>query len=53
MKKQDNQIEIVGVSEHVKYLHQQIDHAANNDHTVLIQWPTGTGKNIVAHNIHF
>ena len=44
---------ISGVSEHIKNLHREIEKAAKNDDTVLIMGPTGTGKELVANNIHF
>ena len=45
--------EIIGVSEHIKDLRNHIERAAKTDSTVLIQGPTGTGKELVANNIHY
>jgi transcriptional regulator with PAS, ATPase and Fis domain len=45
--------EIIGVSQHTKDLRENINQAAGTDQAVLIQGPTGTGKELVANNIHF
>lgn len=43
---------ISGVSKHIKTLHKQIEEAAKTNDTVLITGPTGTGKELIANNIH-
>jgi transcriptional regulator with GAF, ATPase, and Fis domain len=45
--------EIVGISEHIKELRKKIGDLAKQDMTVLILGPTGTGKELVAKNIHY
>ncbi len=44
---------IIGESEAVHKLREQIDRAAATDSTVLIQGKSGTGKELVAANIHY
>ena len=43
---------ISGVSKHIKNLHKKIEEAAKTTDTVLITGPTGTGKELIANNIH-
>jgi transcriptional regulator with PAS, ATPase and Fis domain len=43
---------ISGVSKHIKKIHKQIEGAAKTTDTVLITGPTGTGKELIANNIH-
>lgn len=45
--------ELIGESNHIKELRQRITQAAKNNLSVLIQGPTGTGKELVAREIHF
>jgi transcriptional regulator with PAS, ATPase and Fis domain len=45
--------EIIGFSDFTKNLRKQIDEAANNNQTVLITGPSGTGKELIANNIHY
>jgi transcriptional regulator with GAF, ATPase, and Fis domain len=45
--------EIVGVSSHLKELRKKIKSCAKKDWTVLVQGPTGVGKELVANNIHY
>jgi len=52
-KEPDPPPELIGESEHIKNLHDQIKAAAGNDSTVLIEGPTGSGKEVVAKRIHF
>ena len=49
----DNIIELVGASEHIGYIKRAIEKVAKTDDTVLIEGPTGTGKEIIANNIHY
>ena len=44
--------EILGQSDAMKYLHFRIQQVAPSDTTVLVQGPTGTGKELVAEAIH-
>jgi len=52
MNKKNTEIEIIGASEHIEYVNRQIDIAAGDDRTVVIEGPTGTGKELIANNIH-
>lgn len=52
MNKKNTEIEIIGESEHIKNLYRQIDIAAKDNRTVLIEGPTGTGKELIVKNIH-
>ena len=45
--------DIIGVYEHIQNVRQQIKDAAENDLTVLIVGPTGTGKELIARAIHY
>ncbi len=45
-------MEIVGNSESIRTVLQQIEQVAPTDSTVLIQGDTGTGKELIAHAIH-
>jgi transcriptional regulator with GAF, ATPase, and Fis domain len=45
--------DIIGVSEHIQNVRQQIKDVAENDLTVLIVGPTGTGKELIARAIHY
>ena len=45
--------QIIGKSEAIKTLHQQIRQFADSDTTVLIRGASGTGKELVAANIHY
>lgn len=44
---------IVGTSHATEILRQQVQRCASSDATVLISGYSGTGKEIVAHNIHY
>ncbi|KAF0155734.1 MAG: two-component system NtrC family response regulator PilR [Syntrophaceae bacterium] len=44
---------IIGVSKHIQSLREKIKKASENDGHVLITGPTGTGKELVARNIHY
>ena len=44
--------EIVGTSDPIQQLRRKISQSASSDETVLITGETGTGKEIIAHNIH-
>lgn len=44
--------EIVGISKHIQKVRQSIKNFAKEDMTVLILGPTGSGKELVANNIH-
>jgi transcriptional regulator with PAS, ATPase and Fis domain len=43
---------IVGRSVPMRELYRQIEMVAETDATVLVEGETGTGKNLIAHNIH-
>lgn len=43
---------IIGESQAIKNLKEQILHAANSTSTVLIEGETGSGKELIAHSIH-
>lgn len=43
---------LLGVSQHIRELRVKIDDVARKPLTVLIQGPTGTGKELVARDIH-
>ncbi len=45
--------QIVGVSKYIRSLREKIKKASENDDHVLITGPTGTGKELVARNIHY
>jgi len=45
--------EIIGASSFTIELLKKIDEAAQDDRTVLITGPTGTGKELIANNIHY
>lgn len=47
------QIELIGVSKHIQEVREDIKAVANKEVTVLIEGPTGSGKEVVANNIHF
>ncbi|HEY0592011.1 MAG TPA: response regulator, partial [Thermoanaerobaculia bacterium] len=51
-EKQEKESQIVGDSEAIKRLRAQIDRAAPTKATVLIQAESGTGKELVARQIH-
>jgi len=44
--------EIIGESEEIKYIHFKIEQVAPTNATVLIEGETGTGKELVAREIH-
>ena len=44
---------ILGVSKHIEKVKQQINEAAETAIPVLIQGPSGTGKELIANNIHY
>jgi len=44
---------ILGESENIRFLKEQIDRAASQDVTVLISGESGTGKELVATHIHY
>jgi transcriptional regulator with GAF, ATPase, and Fis domain len=44
--------DIIGVSKHTENVRQQIADFANNDLTVLVVGPTGSGKELIARAIH-
>lgn len=48
-----NEKRIIGESEAIKNLHKQIQQCADSDTTVLIRGSSGTGKELVAANIHY
>jgi len=51
---ENNNIRILcGLSPNIKEIRKQILEASQTDLTVLIQGPSGTGKDIIAHNIHY
>jgi len=45
--------ELIGVSQHIKDINKEVSGAAKSDSTVLIQGPTGTGKELIANYIHY
>ncbi|RPI05270.1 MAG: sigma-54-dependent Fis family transcriptional regulator [Ignavibacteriae bacterium] len=46
-------VRILGISEHTQRIRSQIKQLSTSDATVLITGPTGTGKELVATNIHY
>lgn len=44
---------IIGESEAIRHLHQQIEALAQSNFTVMIRGDSGTGKELVAANIHY
>jgi transcriptional regulator with GAF, ATPase, and Fis domain len=50
--KEEKENKLVGVSQHIRDIHDRIAKAAKSDLTVLIEGPTGTGKELIAKNIH-
>jgi two-component system, NtrC family, response regulator AtoC len=44
---------LIGESDYMKELHQQIDYLAKIDSTVIIEGDSGTGKELVATHIHY
>ena len=50
--RRDHASNIIGVSTHINQLHEDIKTAAKSDETVLILGPTGTGKELIAEEIH-
>jgi len=46
-------VQILGVSEQTQKIRNQIKQLSSSDATVLITGPTGTGKELVATNIHY
>ena len=51
-KKVDSRYEIIGESEAIKHIKDVISRVAPTDARVLITGATGTGKELVAHNLH-
>jgi DNA-binding NtrC family response regulator len=47
-----SQYEIIGVSEHIQNVRRQIAEAAESEKIVLVLGPRGTGKELIARNIH-
>jgi two-component system, NtrC family, response regulator AtoC len=48
-----SQKKMIGDSEPTKHLLQQIEKYSNSDVNVIINGPSGTGKELVAYNIHY
>lgn len=44
--------EMIGVSDYIQSLKEKIKRVADNDDHVFIQGPTGSGKEVIARNIH-
>jgi transcriptional regulator with GAF, ATPase, and Fis domain len=51
-KTQTKDWELLGVSKHIKALRKRIEDAARQSWPVLIEGPTGTGKELIAKEIH-
>lgn len=52
IKTDHNFEEIIGQSDTLRHVLQQVDRVANTDSTVLVQGETGTGKELIARAIH-
>jgi transcriptional regulator with GAF, ATPase, and Fis domain len=50
--KEEKENQLVGVSQHIRDIRDRIIKAAESNLTVLIEGPTGTGKELIAKNIH-
>lgn len=51
-KKVGKNYQMIGESEPIQHIKQMIDKVAETDARVLITGPNGTGKELVAHNLH-
>lgn len=51
-KKVSKNYQMIGESEEIKQIKEMIDKVAQTDARVLITGPNGTGKELVAHNLH-
>lgn len=51
-KKVSKNYEMIGVSEPINHIRQMIEKVAKTDARVLITGPNGTGKELVAHQLH-
>lgn len=51
-KKVSKNYQMIGASDPIEHIKQMIDKVAETDARVLITGPNGTGKELVAHNLH-
>lgn len=51
-KKVNKNYQMIGASDPIEHIKQMIDKVAETDARVLITGPNGTGKELVAHNLH-
>lgn len=52
LSEQNREFGLVGSSQHIKNLRKKIQDLASGDFPIIIQGPSGTGKEIVANSIH-